>query len=444
MRKQSLKRKINIQFMTITCSAIFITMVLLTFLFYNLFREEIMDDLSIYTEELKSMGVFDVHKLQLTAGKSSQLRITLIEEDGTVIYDNQAEQTVLENHNDRPEVEAARTDGHGQAIRTSQTMNKSTYYYAVLLDNGKILRVAKDAGNVWGIFSKVLPIILGVTLLMLVVTIVLSHFFTQSIITPIEQVAKDMEHMECVKTYTELQPFLDTIAGQHADIMKNAKLRQEFTANVSHELKTPLTSISGYAELIATGMATDHDVIRFSNEIHRNSNRLLTLINDIIRLSELDVVDNEPVLEEVDLFQIAQTAVDMLGFSSERHKVGIKMEGEACVLRADKKMMEELTYNLIDNAIRYNKEGGTVRVETRTGEETVSFIVEDTGIGISKENQERIFERFYRVDKSHSKQIGGTGLGLAIVKHIVAKHKAEIKIDSEIGVGTRIEIILHK
>ena len=444
MRKQSLKRKINIQFMTITCSAIFITMVLLTFLFYNLFREEIMDDLSIYTEELKSMGVFDVPKLQLTAGKSSQLRITLIEEDGTVIYDNQAEQTVLENHNDRPEVEAARTDGHGQAIRTSQTMNKSTYYYAVLLDNGKILRVAKDAGNVWGIFSKVLPIILGVTLLMLVVTIVLSHFFTQSIITPIEQVAKDMEHMECVKTYTELQPFLDTIAGQHADIMKNAKLRQEFTANVSHELKTPLTSISGYAELIATGMATDHDVIRFSNEIHRNSNRLLTLINDIIRLSELDVVDNEPVLEEVDLFQIAQTAVDMLGFSSERHKVGIKMEGEACVLRADKKMMEELTYNLIDNAIRYNKEGGTVRVETRTGEETVSFIVEDTVIGISKENQERIFERFYRVDKSHSKQIGGTGLGLAIVKHIVAKHKAEIKIDSEIGVGTRIEIILHK
>ena len=170
MRKQSLKRKINIQFMTITCSAIFITMVLLTFLFYNLFREEIMDDLSIYTEELKSMGVFDVPKLQLTAGKSSQLRITLIEEDGTVIYDNQAEQTVLENHNDRPEVEAARTDGHGQAIRTSQTMNKSTYYYAVLLDNGKILRVAKDAGNVWGIFSKVLPIILGVTLLMLVVT----------------------------------------------------------------------------------------------------------------------------------------------------------------------------------------------------------------------------------------------------------------------------------
>lgn len=444
MRKQSLKRKINIQFMTITCSAIFITMVLLTFLFYNLFREEIMDDLSIYTEELKSMGVFDVPKLQLTAGESSQLRITLIEEDGTVIYDNQAEQTVSENHNNRPEVEAARTDGRGQAIRTSQTMNKSTYYYAVLLDNGKILRVAKDAGNVWGIFSKVLPIILGVTLLMLVATIVLSHFFTQSIITPIEQVAKDMEHMECVKTYTELQPFLDTIAGQHADIMKNAKLRQEFTANVSHELKTPLTSISGYAELIATGMATDHDVIRFSNEIHRNSNRLLTLINDIIRLSELDVVDNEPVLEEVDLFQIAQTAVDMLGFSSERHKVGIKMEGEACVLRADKKMMEELTYNLIDNAIRYNKEGGTVRVETKTGEETVSFIVEDTGIGISKENQERIFERFYRVDKSHSKQIGGTGLGLAIVKHIVAKHKAEIKIDSEIGVGTRIEIILHK
>jgi two-component system phosphate regulon sensor histidine kinase PhoR len=223
-------------------------------------------------------------------------------------------------------------------------------------------------------------------------------------------------------------------------------MRQEFTANVSHELKTPLTSISGYSELIETGMAADEDVIRFAGEIHRSSNRLLTLINDIIRLSELDASPHgtDGGCDTVDLYDLAKDCVEMLSVSAKKHHVTMELCGESCVLRSDRRMMEELLYNLCDNAIRYNKEGGTVKVEAVQKENTIRLTVEDTGIGIPKEHQERIFERFYRVDKSRSKQTGGTGLGLAIVKHIVAKQGAKLELVSEEGEGTKITVLFGK
>ncbi len=225
------------------------------------------------------------------------------------------------------------------------------------------------------------------------------------------------------------------------DMMENAKMRQEFTANVTHELKTPLTSISGYAELIENGMASETDIIRFAQGIHANANRLIILINDIIRLSELDSDEDEVVTEELDLYEMAAACVEMLEPSAEKHHVTISLKGEHCRIKANRMMIEELLYNLCDNAIRYNNTNGSVEVNVERDRDYVVLTVSDTGIGISKEHQERIFERFYRVDKSRSKSTGGTGLGLAIVKHIIVKHHAKLEVESEVGKGTVMKVL---
>ena len=217
-------------------------------------------------------------------------------------------------------------------------------------------------------------------------------------------------------------------------------MRQEFTANVSHELKTPLTSISGYAELIETGLAGEDNIQRFAAEIHRNAKRLLTLINDIIRLSELDADDMEVAFSDVDLYGLAETCVESLRLNAESHGIHIECSGKPCIVHGNNEMLEELLYNLSDNAIRYNRLGGKVQVIIEKENGFPVLIVKDTGIGIPKESQERVFERFYRVDKSRSKQTGGTGLGLAIVKHIVAQHHAKLRLRSEVGVGTEVSV----
>lgn len=267
-----------------------------------------------------------------------------------------------------------------------------------------------------------------------------THYLTRNILKPIEQMANSLDDDTHIVAYKEMRPFIDMIQKQHADIVKSSQMRQEFTANVSHELKTPLTSISGYSELIETGMATEADVHHFATEIHKNSNRLLTLINDIIRLSELDVSEDAPLMEKIDLAVIARTATDMLAINAEKNSVTLSYDGSHGYIYANKMMMEELVYNLTDNAIRYNNKNGSVDVSVKAEDGKVILRVKDTGIGIPKEHQERIFERFYRVDKSRSKSTGGTGLGLAIVKHIVARNNAQLDMDSEPGKGTDIKV----
>ena len=241
--------------------------------------------------------------------------------------------------------------------------------------------------------------------------------------------------------YEEIRPFVNTIKEQHVNIINNAQLRQEFTANVSHELKTPLTAISGYAELIGNGMTGKEDTIRFSNEIHSNANRLLSLINDIIKLSELDEADHQMEMERIDLYKLAENCVQMMQVTAEKQGIRLILQGESTMVMANKGLMDEVFYNLCSNAIRYNKPGGSVTVTVGTKDERPFLSVADTGIGIPKECQERVFERFYRVDKSRSKSTGGTGLGLAIVKHIVAQHNAALHLDSELDEGTTIEIV---
>ncbi len=221
----------------------------------------------------------------------------------------------------------------------------------------------------------------------------------------------------------------------------NAKMRQEFTANVSHELKTPLTAISGYAELIANDMiAPESEIQRVAGEIHSNAKRLITLINDVIRLSELDSGAVEEMLEPVSLSSIAQTCVSMLQISAEKHHVTLRYRGEEVEILGTRQMVEEILYNLCDNAIRYNKENGSVDVVVEQKDDKAVLWVRDTGIGIPEIHQERVFERFYRVDKGRSKSTGGTGLGLAIIKHILPSLNGEIQLNSEEMQGTEIKV----
>lgn len=435
-----MKKKINIQFAIITMVAIIFTMILSVTVYSELFQKEVRENLRICAYELKNTGIFDNPKMDYTMEAIDNVRITVIDTDGTVAFDTNASIGDLDNHGQRPEIQDAFQNGEGESMRRSATMNKTTFYFALRLDNGQVLRVAKEAENAWSMLSALAFPIGIMSAAMILVSVVLTHFLTTSILAPIEHMASHMDDEEVEVTYRELEPFMATIRKQHKDIVKSSQMRQEFTANVSHELKTPLTAISGYAELIASGMTTGDDTIRFAGEISKSSKRLLTLINDILRLSELDATTEVP-MENVDLYELAEKCVNMLQVNAEKQNVTLMLTGKATRMQANKEMMEELLYNLISNAIRYNRPYGNVVVSVNREAEHVSLTVEDTGIGISHADQERVFERFYRVDKSRSKSTGGTGLGLAIVKHVVQCHGAKLKMNSQLGTGTRIEVI---
>lgn len=435
-----MKTKINIQLLGVAAVAIIVTLVMAVSVFYEFFREEVMTELKNNARILVMSGLCDTSKENEVSKLLDHIRVTLIDETGTVQYDSLVSPDQMDNHGQRPEIVEALEEGEGSIIRRSATLGKSTFYYAVKQKDGTILRVSKDADSIWSIFKNAFPVICGISVLLFICCMFLAHFLTRSLVTPIEQMAKNIETCESISTYKELVPFISTIKKQHEDILKSAKMRQEFTANVSHELKTPLTSISGYAELIESGMATEDDVRRFAAEIHRNSRRLLNLINDIIKLSELDASEVQVDFSRVNLLDIIAESVEMLHLQAEKYQVKIIMDGEDCYVNANKSMMEEVVYNLCDNAIRYNNKDGKVFVTVFKEGEGAVIKVRDTGIGITPENQKRIFERFYRVDKSRSKAIGGTGLGLAIVKHIVAQHGARIEVESQLGVGTEIRI----
>ena len=439
-----MKNKIQREFILVALSSILLTTVLVTAVFSGFFRNEILDELRTCARVIQSAGIFDGQEEVYTDVGADELRITLIDTDGTVIYDNDVAVGDLDNHGNRPEVELASEQGEGLAVRRSNTLDRDAFYYAVQQEDGTVLRVAKEASSVWDIFRSALPISLALALLILILCILLSARATKSLMAPITQLAEHLDEEETMPVYKEMIPFVNTIRKQHDDIMRNAKMRQDFTANVSHELKTPLTSISGYAELIEHNMVSQTDIPRFAGEIHRSATRLLTTINDIIKLSELDVMETTTlILDRLPLYQMAENCVDMLQVNAEKHQVTLKLEGAPAYIMGNREMVDEVLYNLCDNAIRYNNINGSVVVRVKPEGEKVRLCVEDTGIGIPEKHQSRVFERFYRVDKSRSKATGGTGLGLAIVKHIVAQHEAEMKLESEPGKGTRITILFE-
>ena len=439
-----MKKKINIRFIMIAALAIVVTALSAMLVYYNILKEQVFGDLKAYAHVIELLNIDD-----LAAGIEKDpynpidddLRITLIGTDGEVLYESLLNKDEMDNHYKRPELIEAREKGEGEAVRYSATSGTHTFYYAERLQNGNVLRIGRDSVSVNRIMVNTLVIVLVIALCILFVCMGISHYLTKKLVEPIEKLATNIMLVDENNVYEEIRPFVNTIKEQHVNIINNAQLRQEFTANVSHELKTPLTAISGYAELIGNGMTGKEDTIRFSNEIHSNANRLLSLINDIIKLSELDEADHQMEMERIDLYKLAENCVQMMQVTAEKQGIRLTLQGESAMVMANKGLMDEVFYNLCSNAIRYNKPGGSVTVTVGTKDERSFLSVADTGIGIPKECQERVFERFYRVDKSRSKSTGGTGLGLAIVKHIVAQHNAALHLDSELGEGTTIEIV---
>lgn len=424
--------------------AILATTLLLSWVNYEMFKGRVMDDLEAYGRMFAVEMNGEAETQSALHSLEEDIRVTLVHADGTVYYDNFADPNAMDNHADRPEIRQALENGSGSDIRNSSTVDQSAFYYAVRLKNGDVMRLAQEASNIWSVYFRSMPLIMLLAAGMACVSLYLAHLLTARLVQPIERMTAHLNNVSGVARYPELEPFMDMIEQQHEEILRSANMRVEFTANVSHELKTPLTSISGYAELIESGMAQGEQAKTFAAEIHKSANRLLTLINDIIRLSQMDAPMPDLKFEPVDLAQIAANTFEQLEMSARKADVTLQLDAKPAMVEADRQMMDELLYNLCDNAIRYNVHGGSVKLEIRPIRDKVIVCVQDTGIGISPENQEHVFERFYRVDKSRSKATGGTGLGLAIVKHIAVKHNAQIELESELGRGTRISVIFER
>lgn len=363
-------------------------------------------------------------------------RVTRIDVDGTVLYDSGNQ--FPENHSSRKEVREALESGSGQDVRMSDTRGEEMYYYAVRMKDGTVLRVSKGMDNVWKTAFRTFPYMLGIGILMAAAAWMLSKYQAERLTRPVNTL--NLENPLENDVYEELHPLLVRIDRQNREKEKMEQMRREFSANVSHELKTPLTSISGYAEIMMNGLVKPEDMQGFSGKIYNEASRMITLVGDIIKLSKLDEGSIELEKEEVDLYQMTREIVSRLALPAEKRNIQIELSGERVTCFGIRQILDEMIYNICENAIKYNKENGKVSVWVGNTLKGKKVIVRDTGIGIPEEHQERIFERFYRVDKSHSRETGGTGLGLSIVKHGALLHHAEVKVESKEGAGTKIEL----
>ena len=353
------------------------------------------------------------------------------------------------NHKDRPEVKQAMEEGEGETVRFSETLSKKTFYYALRLDDGRLVRVAKTTDSVFQTMFSGLFLMGILLIVILACAFLLVEKQTSKLIKPINQL--DLEEPLSSVAYEELRPLLVRIDDQNhqlkrqlEELKKAEEVRKEFSANVSHELKTPLMSISGYAEIMKNNMVPPDKVPDFAGRIYEEASRLTNLVQDIIEISKLDEGISMP-FELVDVSELAEEIGTTLLVEAEKRKIELSVEAEKqTMVNGVRHILYEMMYNVADNAIKYNHEGGYVKVKVKKNQNQVQISIEDNGIGIKKEEQERIFERFYRVDKSHSKKTGGTGLGLSIVKHGAILHDARIEIDSEPGRGTKIILILKK
>ncbi len=367
-------------------------------------------------------------------------RVTWIGPDGTVRYDSGSADLTGTRPGD-PEIRAAFTEGEGRAIHDAVPGGVSTIYVAVRSGDGSVLRLSRPVSPAAYAFSSVSPV-LWTALLLLLVSAALAFSVSRRILRPINEM--DPENPDVSRVYPELLPLISRIREQQDQIRQEAEsresLRKEFTANVSHELKTPLTSISGFAELMRDGLVPPERIPEFSSDIYRESQRLIALVDDIMRLSRLDEAQGFPDPEAVSLDGMAEEICRTLEPLAARRGITIRTAGTEAATTGVRQVLHEMIYNLVDNAVKYNVDGGSVTVETGIRDSRPYVAVTDTGIGIPESEQERVFERFYRVDKSHSKTIGGTGLGLSIVKHGAQYHHASVKLESKPGEGTRIVV----
>ena len=551
-----MKNKIFRALVALAAMAVLVASGLITFLvsqdYFNETKKELAQEARYISMGLESGGNDFLNKI--AAENGSNVRITLIDKDGIVLFDNQAEAKTLENHAMRQEIMEAVAVGAGEAERFSDTLDKTTYYYAVRLEDGKILRLARTIDSIYKSVLQMLPIMGGIVIVVAFLASIVARRVTFNLIKPLDQVNLD-EPLDN-ETYDELAPFLTRIAKQKRQLSKNLKklrgkqeeltiitnnmneglvllngqqnvlfinesaakifgfsakevigrniltvdraqevqdllqnvsqagkgeglyekdghfyqlsgssvngsgsviliydvtekmtaekLRREFSANVSHELKTPLQSILGYAEIMKNGLVKDEDKQRFLERIHAEAGNMIELIQNIMELSRLDENKTLDEFEDVDLLKLAQSVTLRLKHKAQTKGVTLDVSGSSACVCGVQSILSEVLYNLVDNSIKYNKDNGKVDVKVQDGSEEVTVSVSDTGIGIGAADRERVFERFYRADKSHSKEIGGTGLGLSIVKHGVLFHKGRVELESEPGVGTTITFVLPK
>lgn len=535
---------------------LFASLALVMGVLYDYFSGSQEDQLKTQTD-LAAQGIEHEGSSYFDGLDSEDLRITWIDKDGKVLFDNKTDASSMENHLEREEVRQAVENGYGKSARYSETLTEKSLYSAKKLSDGSIVRLSVSQYSVLTLFLGMLRPVLIIALLAVVLALLLAYRLSKKIVTPLNRLNLDSPLSN--KVYEELSPLLKRMDAQQRQlkhqseelkrkreefetatenmseglIILNEKgvilsinraaakmlglsedsvgkdifsektsvnlkeptqialsgknkeevfalrdgncqllanpvstdgkvtgaallvldvtekeraeqMRREFTANVSHELKTPLQTISGYAELLANGMVADKDKTAFSEKIYAEAQRMIRLIEDIIKLSNLDEGAVELTRETVDLYVTAENTVRSLLPAAKKANVTLSLNGENAEIYGIPQLLTAVVYNLCDNAIKYNKDGGTVFVNVKNNAENIILSVRDTGIGIPKEQQERIFERFYRVDKSHSKEVGGTGLGLSIVKHAAKLHDAKITLESEVGKGTEITVIFPK
>lgn len=421
------------------CALIFISNI------YSYFERKIFSELETEAVFLEQY-IADSNLTDLKKFNSIKNRITLIHKDGTVYFDNMVDASRLENHSLREEFVAAKEKGTAKVSRYSSTMTDKTLYFAKSLQNGDVLRISCDQ-------HSVAVLVLGMSqtlLIMLVLAVIISGiaavWTSRRITNPLNQI--NLEKPESCAVYEELKPFTKRIAEENYEKNQREELRKQFTANVSHELKTPLTSISGFAEILKNGGTDEKTTKDFSGTIYEESQRMISLVNDIIKLSKLDEKSISLEKEPIELLGLSKEIAKILSASAKAKNIKLDVHGDSGKIMGVQPVIYEMIYNLIDNAIKYNVQNGTVEVTVKEetpekghtfGNKTV-ISVRDTGIGIPKNEQDRVFERFYRIDKSRSKELGGTGLGLSIVKHAAKFHDAAINLSSKEGEGSTFTI----
>ena len=437
-----MKRKINSVIISLVVCVITLITIVSSISFSSIYeKNEIIQLQNECSLVIKGYELDDISYLESI--EDSSLRVTLIDLEGNVIFDNQLNESEMENHASREEFKEAKENGYGISKRYSSSLLKTFYYVAYKLDNN-IIRVSKVADStLYILFINLWPLYI-VAIVLIICSILLGFLLSKKIVDPINNI--NLEHPLENNKYKEIEPLLIRIETQKNELMKEneevlnaSKVRQEFTSNVSHELKTPLHVISGYAELIKEGIVKDSDVKEFGEKIYSEASRMSKLVEDIMKISKLES-DKTIEKTQLNLKNIVVAIVDSLMIEADKKNVKFKLSLNDCLINGNYDSIYSLIFNLVDNAIKYNKTNGKITIKLQEVSNNVILSVKDTGIGIPKEDLDRIFERFYRVDKSRSKDSGGTGLGLAIVKHSLIVNNATIKVESELKKGSTFTV----